>query len=427
MLRAIQLLLIGALAFAPLTVLGQSYHSGYQLYVSGDFSGAELAFKRALNYAKTVPEKTRLYKMLGISQYMLGKRIESASSFKQAKQLDPNLLISANEVLDESVVPFFDSIAVASSDTPSAPKPPPRATNPGYVPASPATQAVIPTGLIVNVNVRGASIVLDGTKRMASGTKVVLQPGIHELRVRAAGYKGVVQPVTIKRGITNVFNVTLVRERTRLPEKVVTSNKKKPEKGESASKSKSSLSKKKKKRKVKKRKVGVPAGRVSWVTFLPFGVGQFANNDTVYGIGFAVGQALGLGLGIAKVIEGNKIVEETNAELTNREAFARSITDPDEQDEYFKSQIEQYKADQDARAADAYNQGNIGFAVFGALWVAGAAHAYFSTKSASKSKKVRRSTSVLSPADTRYDVLVRPSIHRGSRPLDLGLKLSLHF
>lgn len=94
----------------PAAASAQTFEDGYQSYVRNQFPVAELQFKGALKKAKTDEDKAFIQKFIGICQYMRGDKKGANISFIQSVRLDSNVQIDEEEVLDPSVVPFFNSI-----------------------------------------------------------------------------------------------------------------------------------------------------------------------------------------------------------------------------------------------------------------------------------------------------------------------------
>ncbi|MBF0442049.1 MAG: hypothetical protein HQK54_09105 [Oligoflexales bacterium] len=86
----------------------QSYQKAYQEYIRSDFKAAEKSLYAALKVEFKKPELAKLAKLLGIVQYMLGKKKEAAKSFRFAIKNNPEISINKAEVLDESVIQLFN-------------------------------------------------------------------------------------------------------------------------------------------------------------------------------------------------------------------------------------------------------------------------------------------------------------------------------
>ncbi|MCX6128233.1 MAG: hypothetical protein NTX25_04115 [Proteobacteria bacterium] len=126
----------------------QTFEEGYQSYMRNQFPVAELQFRNALKKAKTKEDRAFILKFAGICQYMRGDKKAAATTFYEAIIADKNVAIDEEEVLDPSVVSFFNTIkskhhAQAESNSPTkAPanqSPTVKATTPEPTLASKAT------------------------------------------------------------------------------------------------------------------------------------------------------------------------------------------------------------------------------------------------------------------------------------------------
>ena len=84
-----------------------SYDRGIKLYRRADFRGAEHAFLDVLRGGANRATKGRVYKYIGLSQYMLGRKKDARASFHSALKYDSKTEIYPNEALDSSVLEFF--------------------------------------------------------------------------------------------------------------------------------------------------------------------------------------------------------------------------------------------------------------------------------------------------------------------------------
>ena len=84
-----------------------SYDRGIKLYRRADFRGAEHAFLDVLRGGANRATKGRVYKYIGLSQYMLGRKKAARASFHSALKYDSKTEIYPNEALDSSVLEFF--------------------------------------------------------------------------------------------------------------------------------------------------------------------------------------------------------------------------------------------------------------------------------------------------------------------------------
>lgn len=387
----------------------QSYSTGYSKYVKGDFAGAENAFKLTLNKSISDAEKARLHKMIGISQYMQGKRIAAETSFQQAKALNPYINISASEVLDDSIIPFFNTVQAAPSKASSRPAP-----------------AAASTTLKIYANVPGATITVDGVKLGTIGKPISVTPGIHEVTVSARGYQAVTQPIDIRSGVANNLSVNLKKATSTKPEpapviltppdpvpepKVTKSDAetKKDKVKKSRKKSKISKSGSKKvvrKRKTRRKKSGSSKSKPSTALYMaPFGTGQYVNQKPLLGATFTVLQGGSLIYGVMQFLASEKLLNETNAEIERQDEERAQITDPTLREQAQKD-AETYQADQQAKLDSIYLQQIIGFSVFGISWAASIIEAFMSGPSGSGHASVyeRDMPSYLAHTDSEPDI-----------------------
>ena len=224
------LLLSLLLAFPPVAV-AQSFAVGFAKYQRGDFKGAEQSLVQALSTKPSPAESAKILKILGISQYMLGNRNGAAASFTKALSISPSLRVSAGEVLDESVIAFFEKQRATLASTGKRETPPSRAQaarnpkkNPAPQPApskqqtpsrsvasrdgNGATQAK-KTVLKVMSNVAGAQISIDGILAGRPGELINTEPGVVPVEVKATGYITKSLSVNITKDRENTINVNL--------------------------------------------------------------------------------------------------------------------------------------------------------------------------------------------------------------------------
>ncbi|MFW7379941.1 MAG: hypothetical protein ACOH5I_14100 [Oligoflexus sp.] len=81
------------------------------------FPVAEAHFKRAFSSSKTREDRAFILKFLGISQFMRGDKRQAANSFYQAFMNDQKTAIYQEEVLDPTVVDFYNTLKVKWTQT----------------------------------------------------------------------------------------------------------------------------------------------------------------------------------------------------------------------------------------------------------------------------------------------------------------------
>lgn len=87
-----------------------TFEQGYQAYIKTDFSGARDKLTAAAKNENNPVKLTKIYRLLGIVYYMLSNLNESARTFNIALSYNPSITIGKGEVLDESVITYFNRI-----------------------------------------------------------------------------------------------------------------------------------------------------------------------------------------------------------------------------------------------------------------------------------------------------------------------------
>lgn len=181
----------------------QTYNEAFGLYIKNDFKGAEKTLVAALKIAKMPGDKMKIYKLLGIVQFMQGRKPQAQAAFKRALAIDPELEINEDEALDESVIPFFKQIAAANKNpattkkmavkTPKGTKgaPPAAVTSNENAPKAGPTygKPINGTKIIIESNVKNAKVSVDGILAGNANTPIEVDPGVREITLQAKGYK----------------------------------------------------------------------------------------------------------------------------------------------------------------------------------------------------------------------------------------------
>ena len=119
-------MLKGTIALVILTVsssvLANSFDKGLNYYRTANFVQAKVEFQNALRAGSNRSGYGKIYKYLGLSQYMLGETKEAKASFGYALHYDPSVELYPNEVLDSSVLEFFLNIKQKVKVSASPPK-----------------------------------------------------------------------------------------------------------------------------------------------------------------------------------------------------------------------------------------------------------------------------------------------------------------
>lgn len=144
-MRAAFILWIGLGLLMSSHLEAQTFEDGYQSYMRNQYPVAELQFKSALKKAKAKEDMAFIQKFIGICQYMRGDRNQAAATFYQALANDRNLAIDEEEVLDPSVVNFFNFLKNKWAKEPMAAAPRPnQAQTAAKSPDSPPPPAAQP-------------------------------------------------------------------------------------------------------------------------------------------------------------------------------------------------------------------------------------------------------------------------------------------
>ena len=347
---------------------GKSYAVGYNQYLAGDFVTAERSFRDALTNSGSTSEQSRIHKMLGITQYMQGKRVEAEKSFKRSKTLNPRIRISKDEVLDESIIDFFDGIQVRRVKPSAAP---PTATKDSSLNKE--------TYLRVVSNVRHARIVVDSRHRGGPGALIPVRPGIHEVEVYAKNYNRVGLPIEVLKGRVNDVTINLQKIKSELK---TDSRSEISAAKDVKAKKKVKKRKKRKKRRLKRlppksttKETGSFTKRVDEsLYFLPFGLSHFLEGSYLWGSMYALTQISGLGFYAYKFSEENRILDESNDEIAIRDEQQKALSDDQKQAFYEESlQIfNENKERADAVATESY----LGLTLFATFWLGSVLHSY---------------------------------------------------
>ncbi len=459
-------LAVAQLGLGPQMLFGQSYSQGLILYQKGRVQQAEDVLKKAEKSAKNAGEKVEIYKLLGIVQYMQGNKSGAAQSFAQCLAIDPKQSISAGEVLDETVIPFFESIkASRGSGANAAAAAAPAATHERAHAEFRYGRQVKTTILIVQSNVR-ASVYIDEILAGSSGAPLEIKEGKIEVAVQANGYRAQKQILPIRAKYENILTVTLAKDEPRGAKSsavVVAGGSRKSAKDDMFADEEPDYNPKKNKGKTlvdefnedsaSAALVAKPASRVKpkanktsavypntvrnssggkpktnkprgplvakgspFVAILPFGIGQFQNNDPLFGLLFASSELASL-----------FVFVKSNQEAQSSESILLSL----KEEETASPGTDPYRQD-DIRAQEAYisqmkTQANFSLGLFAILLIAGATEAYMNRP------MVRRSVSMSLPEINggyngykSVSTGARPvpvTFHQGLRLLDTGNKV----
>lgn len=181
----------------------QSYSAGYQSYVKGRFSQSEQALKLALQKKVSKGERAKIYKLLGIVQYMRGDQSAANVSFQYALRYNPNLTIQDSEVLDTKVVSYFNSLKAKVQKSP-----PKRAVQSPRRQSGRGSAKAKRTTVYIQANVK-ASVSVDGILAGNTGSPIEVSPGPTVMTLKASGYQTKKIKVTVRPQRTNLVKIDL--------------------------------------------------------------------------------------------------------------------------------------------------------------------------------------------------------------------------
>lgn len=192
---------------------GQSYDAGFAKYTMSDFKGAIASLQSALPRTRSPKEKAKIFKLRGICEYMLNQKSKASESFKSAIANDSATTISGDEVLDESVISFFNAQKANSQRTASqtrTPPPPAGKAAPRY------GTKVNTTRIILRSNVNGAQVLLDGIIAGTTNNPIETQPGSLVATINAKGYMSRAIRINVAPKKDNVYIVNLEKPKPKI-------------------------------------------------------------------------------------------------------------------------------------------------------------------------------------------------------------------
>ena len=86
---------------------GQAFDRGYKAFKSGDFRKAKKFLTQGLRKTRDRYDKALMYKLIGVSEYNLGKRSAAAANFRKAISLDPAIRLSRSETKNKGIISLF--------------------------------------------------------------------------------------------------------------------------------------------------------------------------------------------------------------------------------------------------------------------------------------------------------------------------------
>lgn len=150
------------------SIYANSYDRGLKLYRRADFKGAESAFLDVLRGGVNRATRSRVYKYIGLSQYMLGRKNEARASFHSALKYNPKIEIYPDDVFDSSLLEFFLQIKQDSKrGLRVVTSPPPRRTTAAKVAPPPITKKSASRKVVTAKPTKSGKQVLKGKRQVA--------------------------------------------------------------------------------------------------------------------------------------------------------------------------------------------------------------------------------------------------------------------
>ena len=370
-------------------LIAQDYQTGLAHYLQNDFARAEQIFQGLAAQTRSDAEHAQVLKLLGLSQYMQGKRLESAESFKQAKRFAPGLSIAPREVLDDTVLDFFSSIeGPPPVEQPLQEAPKPKEPKHKAETASPK-KIEKPTELLVLSNAIEAKIVVDGFYRGKVGDLIPIDPGLHNIEIYASSYQNEIQTINIRRAALNKVKIKLEKlpvlseKKEEEPKKEVakvaeTKSDQQVQAEKDAEEKRKLAHKKKKRRKPPPPPPPPPEDEWEWTYYFPFGVPQYVQGKTWLGVTFTVGQAAGLGFFTQRWLQANTVSDETNTTVSQRDVEEATITNATQR-QAFANATDAYYSSQVQDISNLRNQAYYGLGFFALAWIASTIEAFVNT------------------------------------------------
>ncbi len=184
------------------TALAQAWKPGQQLLMRNNAKGAEAQLKAALKKAKTRPELAETYKYLGVAQFMTGNKNAAVASFQKAKITNPAIKLKDNEVVDESVIPFFNAVKASSTQAGTNPQ---AGSRGAAVSKKPSNRTI----LKVLSNAPNSSVRIDGIAHGSAGDEIDVDPGTVVIEVAAPGHRSARNSVRLEKNKTSVVKINL--------------------------------------------------------------------------------------------------------------------------------------------------------------------------------------------------------------------------
>lgn len=195
----------------------QTWKAGRSSLMKNDFKTAKFQLIAALKKSRPGQELAETYKYLGVAHYMSGDRNSAMQAFRMAKSNNPGVRLTANEVLDESVIPLFNqansnrSPANSGRSRTGISKAAAQALPKQNQTSGPAIsrQKSKRTLLKVVSNVPAAAVSIDGINYGTAGQELEVSPGTVILEVAANGFKTKAIKVNLQPLTSSLVSVNL--------------------------------------------------------------------------------------------------------------------------------------------------------------------------------------------------------------------------
>jgi hypothetical protein len=172
-----------------ITSYSSTYKEAYKNYARRNLAGCIKSASKAIKRTKNRSQISDLFKLSGICYHQSKNTRAATKMFKNALRFNPATQVSASEVLDPSVVSFFNQIKSSSArkPQPTSPSPAPSPAKRQVAKGAYAKEAKS-TSLIVNSNVSSALLMIDGIIVGRPGSPIEVDPGNNIITVSSRGY-----------------------------------------------------------------------------------------------------------------------------------------------------------------------------------------------------------------------------------------------
>jgi hypothetical protein len=210
-LRSLSLLAVPVLAAqhtlcASVAFATPSYSEARKHFNNGDLRATQKTLESILLPKSKVTKKEleEARKLYGVSLFLQNKKGEAENEFRQVLTANPSAKIRKQDVLDPQIEVLFESVRAKikkggnekSEVSKSAPQ---------KLPTAPANASL----LVLQCNVKKASVFVDGIYVGDCANPITLEPGRHDITVSTEGYEDVTKTVETARGQSVAFAVSL--------------------------------------------------------------------------------------------------------------------------------------------------------------------------------------------------------------------------